>query len=491
MFDLSIFFGSFLRIFTSNTSYTHTMKRNNTSNEQNIKSLVFEYEAMSQQGTVGFYEKTAFLQLIDHYLNKELYDHALEVIDHAINQHPFSGSFHIVQAQLYIENNSETLALEALDKAILYATSIFEVQILRAEALRSLGSFSEAFQILDDLLINANLEQRSEIYLSKALIYESKKHYNDMFTALKNSVLANPENSDSLERVWFSVEMTQQYDESIKFHQELIDIDPYSYISWYNLGYAFSAKGDHKNARDAFEYAFIINDKFEFAFREYAESCIQLNEYEQALKSYDELLEHFDPDADLLMKIGMCHQALDSYEKAKSFFIKAINLDENNDEIYYHLGTCLLKKGNYDSAKKAFNKAIFLDDLKEEYYIGLAEVYFQTNELDLAKGFYQKATEVAPETSTCWLQLARFLMNIGKKDIAMNVLDEAELYSFGTELTFGKIAILFTLKKRKEALTLLKKALAENFEKHNFLFKMTPDLKDDKDVQHLISSFTS
>ena len=77
-------------------------------------SSIFEYEAMSHKGTVGFYEKTAFLQLINHYLNQELFDEALEVIDHAVNQHPFSGAFHIVQAQLFIEKNCENLALEAL-----------------------------------------------------------------------------------------------------------------------------------------------------------------------------------------------------------------------------------------------------------------------------------------------------------------------------------------------------------------------------------------
>ena len=157
------------------------MKRNNTTNEQNINSLVFEYEAMSQKGTVGFYEKTVFLQLIDHYLNEQLLDNALEVIEHAVNQHPFSGAFHIVQAQLYLEKNCESLALEALDKAILYAPSVFEVQILRAEALSSLGVFNEAFEILDDLLTNASPDQQSEINLSKALIFETTKQYKNMF----------------------------------------------------------------------------------------------------------------------------------------------------------------------------------------------------------------------------------------------------------------------------------------------------------------------
>ncbi len=466
------------------------MKRNNTTNEQNTKRLIFEYEAMSHKGTVGFYEKTVFLQLIDHYLNEQLFDHALEVIDHAVSQHPYSAAFHIVQAQLYIEKNCENLALEALDKAILYAPSVFEVQILRAEALISLGNFNEAFEILDDLLPNAIAEQRSEIYLSKALAFESKKQYKDMFVALKRAVLANPENTDALERIWFSVEMTQQYDESIKFHKELIDINPYSHIAWYNLGFAFSAKEKHKNARDAFEYAFIINDKFEFAYREFAESCIQLNEFEKALKCYDEFLEHFEADADLFLKIGLCHEALGEIEKAKSFFLKARAIDEENDEVYFHLGNCFAKENKLESAKAAFKKAILIDELKEEYYIALAEVYHQTNEIELAQNFFQKATDIAPETNTCWIYFARFLMQTGKNDEALNLLDEAELYSFGDELIYCRIACLFSLDNRHEALLLLREVLQKNYKKHSCLFEMAPALKDDEDIKSLIATFS-
>ena len=466
------------------------MKRNNTSNEQNINELIFEYEAMSQKGTVGFYEKTAFLQLINHYLNQELFDEALEVIDHAVNQHPFSGAFHIVQAQLFIEKNCENLALEALDKAILYATSIFEVQILRAEALASMDAYEEAFQILDDLLLNANSEQQSEIYLSKALIFEAKKQYNKMFSALKKAVLANPDNKDAFERVWFSVEMTQQYDASIQFHQKVIDIDPYSYIAWYNLGFAFAAKDDHKNAREAFEYAFIINDKFEFAYRECAESCIQLKDYKKALKCYEELQEHFDADADLFIKIGLCHEAQGNFSEAKTYFLQAEHLDNNNDEVYYHLGKCYFKEGMLTAAIVSFEKALLIDNLKEEYYLALAKVYYKKRELKIAQDYYQKATEVAPDASKCWIHYANFLMKTGKGKKALNLMDEAELYAYGTELSFCRIVILFSLKKRKEALSLLQKALKENFKKHNLIFKMTPSLQHDKDIKKMISTFS-
>lgn len=464
------------------------MKRNNTSNEQNINSLVFEYEAMSQKGTVGFYEKTVFLKLIEHYFNEQLFDNALEVIEHAVNQHPFSGAFHLVQAQLYIEKNCESLALEALDKAILYAPSVFEVQILRAEALRSLGVFNEAFEILDDLLANATNEQQSEVYLSKALIFETMKQYKNMFIALKKSIIANPENTDALERIWFSVEMTQEYDESIKLHQELININPYSYIAWYNLGCAFSAKGDHKNARDAFEYAFIINDQFEFAYRECADSCIQLNKYKQALKCYDEFLEHFEGDADLFIKMGICHEALGDFEQAKSYFLKANSLEKNNDEVYFHLGICCLEQNKYEPAIAYFKKAILIDGLKEEYYVALAEVYFNTGDLDKAQSFFQHATEVAPETCACWTSYAGFLIKTGKNGQAMTVLNEAELYSFGPELMYCKVACFFSLDNRFEALSLLRKALKNHFDSHEYLFEVAPALKYDADIQTLIAA---
>ncbi len=466
------------------------MKRNKTTDKRNMNDLIFEYEAMSQKGTVGFYEKTVFLQLIDHYLSEQLFDTALELAGHAISQHPFSGTFYIIQAQLYIEKNCEKLALEALDKAMLYSPSVFEIQILRAEVLSLLREYKEAFKTLEALLPKASPEQRSEIYLSKALIYESIKQYQSMFGALKKSVFSNPENAEALERVWFCVEMTQEYDESIRFHKKFINNNPYSYIAWYNLGYAFSAKGNYKHARDAFEYAFIINDKFEFAYRECAECCIKLKKYKQALRCYDEFLEYFEGDADLFTKIGTCHEALGDIENAQTNFLKAVTLDKNNDEVHYRLGNCFLKQNRFGPAISSFKKAVLIDGLKEEYYLALAEVYFKTNELEMAHGFFQKATDVAPDICKSWTNYANFLMLTGKNELALNVLDEAELYSFGPELMYCKVACLFSLGHRNAALELLEKAFRKNFKSRKYLFEIAPTLLADKDVKALISGFS-
>ena len=60
------------------------------------------------------------------------------------------------------------------------------------------------------------------------------------------------------------------------------------------------------------------------------------------------------------------------------------------------------------------------------------------------------------------------MMKIGKEKKALILLDEAELYAFGAELSFCRIVILFSLKKRKEALGLLQKALKGKLQKARF-----------------------
>ena len=47
------------------------MKQQNQNNQNIEKALISEYEAMSQKGTVGFYEETVFLALINHYHQAE------------------------------------------------------------------------------------------------------------------------------------------------------------------------------------------------------------------------------------------------------------------------------------------------------------------------------------------------------------------------------------------------------------------------------------
>ncbi len=471
-------------------NYTLTMNQQNNRNSNIQNALISEYEAMSQKGTVGFYEETVFLTLIEYYQKAELLGKAMEVVDHAIKQHSYSSTFHKKKAELLLEKGCATQALTCLDQAELFSPSEFETILLRVESLNMLGYYEEAHALLQQLEKQASKKELSEIFLSKAILFESRQEFKNMFLALKKSILNDSSNTEALSRIWFSVEMSRCFDDSIVLHKRLIDLDPYNYVAWYNLGYSYNAKGDHSEAADAFEYAYLINNQFEFAYRDCANACLKLHQYQRALDCYKEALEYVKPDSDIMVNMGFCFEQLNDLSKAKSFYLKAAQLNPLNDNVYYRLGECYNKEEKWNSAIAAYEKALSIEDLKEEYYTALGKCYFQVNEFDLAEKFYSKATEIAPEISTCWIQYTFFLLETGAFESVFETLEEARFYSYGIELSYCKIACLFEVGERAEALKLLNDTLAENDFKEQEIYKYLPSFRNDSEVKSIISIYS-
>ena len=467
------------------------MENDNHHSKTAAIELVFEYEAMSHEGTVGFLEEKDFLKIVEYYRNDKQLDKAIEVIRQAISQYHYSSHFHILHAELLLEGSKAKLAFNALNQAEILSPNELEIQLLRAEAWAALGKSKAAFLILETAETKAeNKLQKSEIYFCKACIHEHFKEFNKMFDSLKDAVLANPGNNPALERLWLGVELSRRYEDSIKLHHSLIEDNPYCFISWYNLGHAYSSVGQHENAAKAFEYAYLIDESFEFAYRDCAESWMRIHAFEKAIHCYEEAMEHFDPDSDLYVKRGYCCEQLTDFAKAKSFYIQALRLDEHNGEAYYSLGRCFAKEKRWKSAIGAFSKAILLDDRKEEYLYALGKAYFETPEKQKSLEWFQKAVDAAPEQSKYWIKHAHCLMQLGDLEEAISVLEEAHDYvPSSSSLLFCQVACLFEAGRRKEALFLFSKALAEDYNQHFILFNWLPALKKDTDVRLILNSY--
>ncbi len=465
------------------------MEKQTPGSNQTLLTLVSEYEAMSQKGTVGFYEETVFSTLFTYYFEEEQFEDALMVIEYALAQHPYSIDFYSKKAQLLLEMKREIEALQCLDKALTYAPSEFLIQLLRVEALGAIGYIEDAYLLLNELEEGADQKEISDLYLSRAMLYEQQERFEDMFYALRRSILANPDNSDTLTRIWFSVEMGQLHKESIELHHRLIDINAYNYVAWYNLGYAYSALEDHKNACDAFEYAYLINEEFEFAYRHCADACIKTQQYERALRCFEDAMEHVSPDADFRVKMGFCYESLDNLIQAKSMYLKAIKLDPEFDCAYYRIAECFMQEECWESAIGAYQSAVRFAPKQEEYLAALAHAYYQVEEDEQANEYYRKAIEAAPESAEYWVQYATFLLDTGEYNAALEMIEEGGLYVPEQALVYCRVACLLCLGQRQEGLLTLSEALAENFDGIDQLFELVPHLHEDPGVIRLIGIY--
>jgi tetratricopeptide (TPR) repeat protein len=480
----------FLFIFTA-TDASLYMNKQNDGPHRDLILLVSEFEEMKRNGTVGFLEKRTFDKLLNFYEEDNNTDQALEVVEFALEQHGYSEEFYLRKAQLLLHRNQPHLALECCRQASLFAPGEFDVNIIEAEALIKLKRISEAEEkITETRSLCSSREDFSDVYLLEALIWEYREDYKRMFRSLRRALKSNLENDSALERLWVCVEMGQYYEPAALLYRELLDQDPFHAIIWYNLGHVLANTDDFDAAAEAFEFAITADSAFELAYRELIPLYLEYtNQYKRALELSLELSELITADSELLILTGNCYENLGEQEMALVCFREAVRLSPSNDEAHFALGECLFDQEQWVEAIRSFRDAIRINGRKEEYFAAAGEAYFQLGEIAEAEAFFQKATEIAPDQADYWMQLATFYIDTAEPEKAVEVLDEASMYTWGSEFSYCRVVALLQTGVRQQALLHLHVALSESFDSHELLFSMEPELQEDPEVMRIFRMY--
>lgn len=465
------------------------MRLNTIKSCHGVFDLISRYEDMLERGQVVMPDEESYHRLIDYYEQQCLLERALEVIEYALLQYERVTDFYLRKAELLLEGEQAVQAMAVLNRMEQVVPVNLQAVLLRAECLAAMDLHEEGIDLLEQMKAGATPDSLSDIYVCEALIYESLKEHDRTFYLLKAALEENPANSEALSRMWFCVENARKHQESVLLHDKILDADPYNALAWYNLGAAHHYLCNYEKAIEAYEYAYLIKDDFEFAYRDCAEVCLYVQNYNKALQCYQEVFEKCEPDADLLLHIGICYYKLGNPVVAKSFFQKATDFDCYCADAHFYLGECHAVQAEWHKAISAYLKAIRIDDRNEEYYARLSEAYSRTGNYKKAELYLRQAADTGPEDPRHWVRLIAFLMKRGKTDEALDVLDEAEDYTYSPELLYCRSACLFDMGLKKDALLVLEEALNEDFEAHNELFRLVPVLENDTEVRAVIAVF--
>ena len=430
------------------------------------------------------------LDLIYYYDSEGRIDQALEVVDLALVKYKYQVEFYILKAKFLLRKQSIHEAYAIIQNAETLAPFEVEVSILKSIICSSLEKYEEALSILESSKRSCDQDQLIKIYLSEAHIFEHMKDYEKLFYSLQNVLNLDPNNLEALEKMWVSVELSKLYEESITFHRQLIDKNPYSYLAWYNLGQAYSCIGEYKKAIEALEYSYLINSDFEIAYRDCADICIQIQDFKKALDIYYDIITHFGIEGEILVNISECHINLGNFAKAKKILLKAVKLDPYNDEVYFYLGECFSNESKWHYAINAYNRAIEVEDRREEYYKNLGKAYAAVGDWNNAQEHFAKATEIGPEQNDCWLAYAEFLISISRFDLALSVLQESEDHAVGTDLLYCQAVCLYALGRHQKAYEMLAEAMEENFNQSNYIFLLLPMLREDAQIQSMLKYYS-
>ncbi len=460
-----------------------------TKQDPQLWDLVSNFESGLKQGTKTYFDEKQYNDLIHYYEKEMMFEKALEVLSHALNQYEYRSDFYLVKANLLLNIGQLDQAYKYLNKAETVAPYQTEVKLLKAKVLAEDGRNVEALNLLDSLKPACLDQDLVEIFIRESYIFEKTKQFDLMFASLSQALEINASHSEALDRIWLSAELSRNYFKSINLHKRILDKDPYNYLAWYNLGHAFSSIGEYEDAIISLEYSFIINYEFKNGYLDCADLCFQLKKYHKSLEYYKDADKLFGPDSELKLFISECYIHLGDVKEAKSQLFAALKLDPYNDELYYNLAICYDREESWYKSINAYHKAISIEDNREEYYLGLAKAYEAIDNDEKAIINFRKSTLTGLEQAEYWVEFVSYLLKKGMLDDSLIILNEADEYTFSAGLVYCKAAYFFLNNNISEGVRILEEALLEDYFQLDIFYAINPEFKIHSEIQAVVKYY--
>lgn len=430
---------------------------------EDIKDLLRKYENLKAGRSQSFLYEDAFERIIDHFDEQDDFEQAMEAVDVALEQYPYSSVLIIKKADLLISGRKYREALEYLDKASLFDNTDIDVYVLRTDAYLALDEQEKAVELLQEAIGIFEGEEKINLLFELSDVYDDYEAFDKIFDCLKLILECDPNNEEALFKICFWTDFTGRNEESIQLHQTIIDEFPYNELAWFNLAAAFQGLKLYEKSIDAYKYAIVINEKFDYAYRNMADAFIRIRRYKDAIEALEKVVELARPEDVIYEALGHCYDKIYNFAQARFYYRKASHLNPDDAKIYYKVALTYMNEGQWNKAIKCLETALRISPHNREFNLAMGDCHKNLADIDAAIEFYTKAVNAKPKSISGWEAFIRCLYENGYYEEAYSKIEMAEQKAGKkTIFRYYKSAVLFAWGMHQEALLQLQIALNES-----------------------------
>lgn len=180
-----------------------------------------------------------------------------------------------------------------------------------------------------------------------------------------------------------------------------------------------------------------LEEKFNEAINYHQKGMLQ-----DALNSYEYILQRNPQNFIILTNIGVIHTVWHNYDIALNFFNKAIAMNKNYFSAFNNRGLCNKAIGYFDRALEDFDRAIKLNNRYLDAYFNKGNLYLENKDYKHAAKEFQNCIKIKPNFSEALNSLALCMKSLGKLDNAINNFKLAILYNpknYQAKLNLGNL----------------------------------------------------
>jgi predicted TPR repeat methyltransferase len=145
----------------------------------------------------------------------------------------------------------------------------------------------------------------------------------------------------------------------------------------------------------------------------------QLNEqWLEAIKTYEEILEKSPHDFNALYFIALAHAQQNHMSEAIAYFIRALKIQPTNERLHNNLGSAYKKSNDQNKAIYHYQQALNINPLYAQAHNNLATIYAMQNNVQQALHHYRSAIPSEPDFSAAHYNLGLLLLKKNQWDAA-------------------------------------------------------------------------
>ncbi|MEJ7768450.1 MAG: tetratricopeptide repeat protein [Chitinophagaceae bacterium] len=455
-----------------------------------IKELLNQYQKLRSGQRHSYLDEESFERIVDYFDDAEELPQALEAVQFAIEQYPYSSLLLLKKADLLIATRHYDDALTTLEQAELLDSRDINLFILKTDAYLAMDQQEKAVELLENALKLFDGEERIELLFELADVYDDYEGFDKIFDCLKLILEQDPRNEEALYKICFWTDFTQRNEESIKLHQNIIEEHPYSELAWFNLAAALQGMKLYEKSIDAYKYAVVIDEKFDYAYRNMGDAFIRLRKYKDAIEVLEKVLELSRPEDVIFEAIGHCFDKLKNYSQARFYYRKASHLSPDDSKLHYKIACTYIQEEQWMQATKNLEAAMQIHRMQPEYNLALGECKMQMGNVKDAIQHFSNVVRSRPKNVAGWEALIRCLYNVKYYEEALEQVFAAIKHTEGKALfVYYLSAIYFAMGKGKEGLLQLQRAMIKSPRTLKKFVELNPSILQNHQVVELIAAF--
>jgi tetratricopeptide (TPR) repeat protein len=354
------------------------------------------FEEMISKGRSDFFDSDRLDSFIDHFMMSNQFKKAMDCVMHAINYFPHDINFKIRKAQVLANLGRLNEALAILMQYEKMLIGDLEFVLTKASVHSQMRDSKTAIKYFEKAIELAEPEEKDEIYLDLSAEYQNMGNFDQAIKVLQKAIALNPENEPAVHELAYCYDLTNDMPSAIQCYSSYLDIRPYSFTTWYNLGNAFSKAENYEKALWAYDYCTIISEDFASAYFNMGNIYLVLEKFEKAIECFERCIEIDGEDAMALDYIAEAYEHMEEYELAMQYYKRSIEIQPDLPDPWLGMGIALDLMHRTHEAIPYLKKAVELDELNPDYLHVLAGALIKLGQTVEAAALLYKALTINP-----------------------------------------------------------------------------------------------